>query len=113
MWNERIDDYVRAEGIAGVDYELLFVERGTVLCATRDYRLLTLRDILETHKVANAERFIQPNPLVGGWSKFVRTHILSGQCKGISPASEDMCQLEGGTKKVQQLKKGGRGWLHV
>ena len=79
MWQERIDDHVRAEGVAFQDYDHLFVERGTVVLATRDFKLLSLKDILELHKVANAERFVPPNPNVGGWGKFVRTHISSGK----------------------------------
>jgi len=38
LWRDRIDDRVRAEGIAGEDYDLLFVDRGTVIVATKDYK---------------------------------------------------------------------------
>jgi hypothetical protein len=37
MWRERIDDHERAESIAGTDFEKLFVERGTVVLATRSF----------------------------------------------------------------------------
>jgi hypothetical protein len=109
MWMERIDDHVRAEGIALETYDKLFVERGTVVLATRDFKLLTLKDILELHKVANVERVVPANPAIGGWGKFVRTHIRKGKPVSSSRAREFVVD----EKKPQQLKKGGRGWLHV
>lgn len=109
MWRERIDDHVRAEGVAFENYEKLFVERGTVVLATRDFKLLTLKDILELNRVANAERLVPPSPSVGGWGKFVRTHICSPKPVSNRRAREFVLDV----KKPQQLKKGGRGWLHV
>jgi len=108
MWRERIDDRVRAEGVACENYDKLFVERGTVVLATRDFKLSTLKEILELHKVANAERLVPPSLNIGGWGKFVRTHI-----SGRRPVSIRVREFESDEKKPQQLKKGGRGWLHV
>lgn len=109
MWRERIDDHVRAEGVAPTDYDKLFVERGTVVLATRSFKLLTLREIFEMHKVENVDRIVQPSPEVGGWGKFVRTHITKAK-----PARRKRAQsFDLGEKKPQQLKKGGRGWLHI
>jgi hypothetical protein len=109
LWNERIDDRVRAEGVACEDYDQLFVERGTVVLATRDFKLLTLKDILELHKVTDVERFLPPNPNTGGWGKFVRTHISTRK----QTVRRTVREFEMDEKKPQQLKKGGRGWLHV
>jgi len=106
LWRERIDDHVRAEGIANRDYDKLFVERGTVVLATRNFKLLTLRDILEMHGILNVERLVQPCPSVGGWGKFVRTYVRRREER------KNKCFVEQ-VKKPQQLKKGGRGWLHV
>ena len=106
LWRERIDDHVRAEGIADKDYDKLFVERGTVVLATRNFKLLTLRDVLEMHRVANIERLVQPSPSVGGWGKFVRDHVRRREQR------KNQCFVEQ-VKKPQQLKKGGRGWLHT
>lgn len=108
MWRERIDDRVRAEGVACESYDKLFVERGTVVVATRDFKVLSLKDILELHKVANAERLVPANPNVGGWGKFVRTHVSGGK-----RVSVRVREFEVDEKKPQQLRKGGRGWLHV
>jgi len=108
MWKQRIDDHVRAEGVARESYDKLFVERGTVVVATRDFKVLTLKEILELHKVANAERLVPAHPNVGGWGKFVRTNIA-----GKKPVSVRVREFESDEKKPQQLRKGGRGWLHV
>ena len=109
LWQERIDDPVLAEGVASMDFDKLFVERGTVVLATRSFKLVTLREILERHKVVEAERHVPPSKHVGGWSRFARTRLPSYESarrrRGFA-VSRDM-------GKKQQLKKGGRGWLHV
>ncbi len=108
LWRERVDDKVRAEGIAIQDYTPLFIDKGTVIHATRDFKALNFKEILEQHKVLNAERYIPPAPHVGGWTKFVKSNITNGKLKKKTLAEG---YLEEKTEK-QQLKKGGRGWLH-
>ena len=105
MWRERIDDAVRAEGIAGRDYDKLFVERGTVVLATRNFKFLTLNGILEQHKILNADRFVQVNARTGGWRRFGRANAYKRQ--------HDLPKLEPEPDGSRQLKKGGRGWLHL
>jgi len=109
LWQERVDDRVRAEGIAITDYSSLFVEQGTIIHATRDFKVLNFKDILEKHKIENAERFIQPSPQIGGWNKFVKTEITSQNRIRNSRARSYLEEK----KVVQQPKKGGRGWLHL
>lgn len=110
MWQERFDDHVRAEGIACEGYEKLFVEKGTVLVATRNFKVLTLREILELHKVENAERLVPADPHVGGWGKFIRSNISNGSSRKRSRRQEVVLETE---RRPQHLKKGGRGWLHI
>jgi len=109
LWRDRIDDKVKAEGIANIDYSLLFVERGTVIIASRDYKPLDFYEILEQHGVHNADNVVPPNPSVGGWGKFIRS-VLRKQSfiRRDRPAS-----LELNRKKEHQQKRGGRGWLHI
>ncbi len=107
LWRDRIDDKVRAEGIANRDYSLLFVERGTVVVATRDYKPLDFVEILKQHKPSDVENAAPPSPSVGGWGKFIRG-VISKQKRF---TRRRPAPLEP-KKKVQQLKKGGRGWLH-
>jgi len=109
LWRERIDDRVRAEGIANRDYSLLFVEGGTVIVATRDFKPLDLREILCMHEVQDVERVVSPHPSVGGWGKFMRT-VLKGQKRTRRRPERPAPPRK--RKKNQQLKKGGRGWLH-
>lgn len=109
LWLERLDDKVRAEGVAVNDYSQLFVEKGTIIHATRDYKALNFKEILEKHQIENAERYIPPNPTVGGWAKFVKTNIITQ--KNIKPTNRTTSYRQQ-AKSKQQPKKSGRGWLH-
>ena len=110
LWEDRIDDKVRAEGIASEDYDLLFVDQGTVIVATRDYKPPNFSEILEQHvEDKQSGRVVVSNPRVGGWGKFVRDVVKKQKRftrRGRLVPSEP-------EKKRQQLKKGGRGWLHA
>lgn len=108
LWTERLDDRVRAEGIAVNDYSSLFIDKGTIIHATRDFKVLNFKDILEQHEVANAERYIPPNPTVGGWNKFVKDNIKT---QPIKRKTNDEFLIKDQKVKPQQ-KKNGRGWLH-
>jgi len=113
LWHDRIDDKARAEGMANRNFELLFVERGTVIIATRDFKLLDLKEILRVHEVENIERFVSPHPSVGGWRKFART-VINGQRRVVRAQQLRENAMSRGVdgKRNLQLKKGGRGWLH-
>jgi hypothetical protein len=108
LWRDRIDDRVRAEGIANRDYSLLFVERGRVIVATRDFKQMDLREILRLHEVDNVERFVPPHPSVGGWGKFART-VLNKQKRAQKWRESTPSR---NCRESLQSKKGGRGWLH-
>ena len=110
LWRHRIDDKVRAEGIASKDYDLLFVDRGTVIVATKDYKPPNLGQILERHAEDKLhDRVVALNPAVGGWGKFIRD-VISKQERLTKSGRSIPLEPE---KKKQQLKKGGKGWLHV
>ena len=108
LWSERFNDKERAEGISISDYAALYVERGTIIHATRDYKALNFKEILEQHITEDADRFIQPNVDEGGWNKFVKTKIAS------KPQRKKRALAYAPKKQeTQQPKKGGRGWLHA
>jgi hypothetical protein len=109
MWRERIDDKIRAEGIANRDYSKLFVERGLVIVATKDYKPLDFKEILQRHIPSEiSERVIPPNPSEGGWRKFIRDYLSKPKCtKRGRPIPQQTKP-----RQKQQLKKGGGGWLH-
>ena len=107
LWEERVDDKIRAEGVAKNDYSMLNVDRGTIIHATRDYKALDFKDILQRHEVENVERFIPPAPHVGGWNRFIKENIYR------KPAvSKRVLAYQREITVKQQSKKGGRGWLH-
>ena len=109
LWSERYNDKLRAEGISVKDYASLRVERGTIIHATRDYKALSFKEILEQNLIENPDRFVQPDAQAGGWNKFVKTKI------SIYKLQRKELSLSFDLKKqgAQQPKKGGRGWLHV
>lgn len=108
LWRNRLDDKLRAEGIAKQDYSKLFVERGTVIMATRDYKPLDFFDIVREHLEFDADKAVPPNSTIGGWGKFVRNKIRKQKkpTRRFAPPKPT-------SKKGQQQKKGGRGWLHA
>jgi len=108
MWRNRVDDKVRAEGIADKDYSLLSVDRGTVIIATRKFKLLDFYELLQQHKLLIGDEIIPASPLVGGWGKFIRTTLTSQN----RTRRGRQVPLKPDKHIGQQLKKGGRGWLH-
>jgi hypothetical protein len=108
MWQNRHDDKIRAEGIAKENYELLSIDRGTVIIATRKFKPLDYYELLQKQKQLNLDQIIPPHPTVGGWRKFIKTTINPpGHTKHRSPVPDKPDKHRG-----QQPKKGGRGWLH-
>ena len=109
MWRNRVDDKVRAEGIADKDYSLLSVDRGTVIIATRRFKLLDFYELLQQHRLLVGNEIIPPNPSVGGWGKLVRTTLVS---QNLTKRGRRIPPEPSKRSSQLQLKKGGRGWLH-
>jgi len=110
LWRGCIDDKVRAEGMADRSFSLLAVERGTVIVATRDFKALNLKEILSSYNVQNIERVFGPHPSEGGWKKFAST-VLNKQTRAQKFRAEMWWPQRRG--KNAQIKKSGRGWLHL
>jgi hypothetical protein len=110
LWNQRIEDKLIAEDVASKTYELLFIERGVVLRASKDYKPPELEKIIEMNEKILGKEPISPDPNVGGWRKFSK-EVLSKQPRqhnSLRKAVEISKKPKSG-----QLKKGGRGWLHI
>ena len=75
LWWTKYDDEVRAEMVARNQYELLFVEKGEVIVATRDFKPLSFSEILEAQLGSDVAGRVEPDPAVGGWSKFIKEKI--------------------------------------
>ena len=110
MWRSRVDDKVRAEGIADKDYERLFVDRGLILLATRKFSPPEFREILERHLGLEEAERVNPDPIRGGIRKFIREYVVV-QKRG-NRIEETRAELEA-MKSYAQPKHGGRGWLHL
>jgi len=108
LWRERFDDRVRAEGVAVRDYPLVFMDRGFVIFASRDAKAPCFSEVVEFW--ASQGLIYAPDPNVGGWGKFVRTFLARRSER--RRIAESANSSNGNCKKRQQLKKGGRGWLH-
>ncbi len=113
LWSERFDDKLAAEGVSANDYDILQVERGLIIHATRNFKALSFRDILQQKMVENPERFIPPNVHVGGWNKFIKTEIAINRPQRKKHSTSDTSEKSPGKQAAQQSKKGGRGWLHT
>lgn len=109
MWSERFDDKPKAEGVSMDNYTNLGVERGTIIHATRDFKALNFKDILEQHKVEQPDRFIQPNPSVGGWGKFIKKEI-TGSAHHSKYTTDCNCAKK---KSDRPQNKKSSGWLHM
>ncbi len=108
LWSERFEDKKLAEGVSLNDYLILQVEKGTVIHATRDFKALNFKEILEKNMVENPDRYIRPGTNIGGWTKFIKKEITNQtlQKNGKRTISNN---AEKSDKPVsQQSKKGGQ-----
>ena len=105
LWMSKQDDEIRAEGISVKDYSLLYVDRGEIVHATRDYKPLSFREILEKHVGSEDASRVDLDPEVGGWRKFARQNFpVKGEKKvkrGGPGIKSDLSQRQ---------RKGGAGW---
>jgi hypothetical protein len=112
MSSERFNDKTLAEGVSAQEYNLLKVDKGLVIQATRDFKAPDLKEALDQNNIENSERYIAPPKEVGGWHKFAKTKIIPNTPK--SQRAQEYKQKEAQNKKsAGQPKKGGRGWLHT
>jgi hypothetical protein len=105
LWQERRDDKIRAEGIAVNDYDQLFIDQGTVIRATRDFKSISFKEVLIQHNISVIDQQTTLNPKVGGWGKFIRDNFSKPTAFGNEKKSKK--------KITQQSKHRSRGWLHA
>ena len=104
LWKTKHDDVVKAEGISTKVYTELFVDRGEIIHATRDYKPLSFSEIYEKHVGTEKAERIEVNPREGGWGKFARIKFPAKQTKRERPTFKpDLSQHQ---------RKGGSGWLN-
>ena len=110
MWMSKIDDVVQAESIADKTYEKLFIDRGLILSATRNFKPPEFREILSKYLSSEETERFYPDHIRGGVRKFIREFIVSN--KPVRSQREQWISDIYTMKKKQQSKHGGRGWLH-
>jgi hypothetical protein len=113
MWSECFDDKVMAEGVSANDYDILKVERGLIIHATREFKALNFKDIVHQRIIENPERYLQPDVHTGGWNKFIKTEITATRSHHDKKNAAYTSEKSPGKQAPQQPKKGGRGWLHT
>jgi len=106
LWKTKYDDNVRAEEVSSGKFERLFVDRGEIIYATRDYKPLSFREILDRHLGSDVAGKIDLDPAVGGWRKFARENLPRFR------PSEGRDRPGGKVDPIQHQRKGGRGWLN-
>ena len=106
LWQTRVDDKLKAEGIANDEFPKLFVEKGTVILASRDFKPLDFHEIVRTHMSPIVADQVNPNPVNGGVGRFIKEYVRRDGSKRREPPQK--------LKKPQnqQQKHGGKGWLH-
>lgn len=109
LWRNRIDDKVRAESIANRDYFLLFIDRGTVIVATKDFKPVNFKEILRLHGLNNDQLRQLPPSSEGGFGKFART-VLNKQKR--FRKLDDKSSKKTRKHSKSQPKKNQTGWLH-
>jgi hypothetical protein len=112
LWSQRFEDKVRAEGVSTSEYVALSVEQGTIIHATKDFKALNFKEILQNNLVENPERYIQPDVNTGGWKKFIKTDINTRKSLR-NDYSSTLNEKKSEKSPKQHPKKGGRGWLHI
>ena len=106
LWKTKHEDEIKAEGISVEDFEMLFVDRGEIIHATRDFKPLSFREILEKHVGSEDASRVDIDPNVGGWRKFAKQNF---------PARRRQSKRERPKVKVdlsQHQRKAGKGWLN-
>jgi len=106
LWKTKHEDEVNAEDISIKEYERLFVDRGEIIHATRDYKPLSFKEILERHLGSDVAGKVDPDPAVGGWRKFVKEHLQ--RPKPVKRRERPMIKVD----LTQHQRKGGAGWLN-
>ena len=104
LWQSKYVDGRKAEGISSKDYHRLFVRRGEVIYATRKFKPLSFRDILEKHLGADDAAKIDIDPKEGGWGRFSRTYFPANSPKREKPKVK--------VDISQHQRKGGAGLLN-
>ena len=109
LWQKRIDDKIRAEGIASDNFIELFIDRGDIIYATRDYKRPSFNEILEKHIPRNMVERVNPHHSTGGIGRFIKEKITKNKAE----RRKNPYINENNEQKKTQTRKKSLGWLHL
>ena len=109
LWDYRFQDKWAAEDVARKTYDLLYIEKGTVIQATKNYQPPNLSNILKLNEKTLRVRLTYPDPNTGGWHKFYR-QVLAEQPRWRNNIMKRKMARQNEKNALQ--RKGGRGWLN-
>ena len=104
LWISRHKDEVTAEGVSSNDYNLLFVDKGEIIHAIRDYKPLSFQEILEKHIGKENTNKVDIDPNAGGYKKFSKQHFPPKKKKVKRSRPRVRYDVS------QHMRKGGAGW---
>ena len=104
LWRTKYDDEVRGEDVSHRKFRKLFVDRGEIIHASRDFKPLSFREILEQHIGSDMAEKVSPDSSIGGWQKFIREHIPKRRVRRARPKIK--------VDQSQHQRKRGHGWLN-
>jgi hypothetical protein len=110
LWDQCFDDKRNAECVTSRDYDLLFVERGTVIKATRNCKPPSLEEIMDMTERNLGLKLISPDPRIGGWRKLSR-EAFPRKPRGAEGSKRTQESPKENARNVP-AKKSGNGWLH-
>ena len=103
LWNTKVYDKDRSEGVSTKKFHLLSIEAAQVLHDSRGSSMPCLDDIYEGLVGKEVTDRVVTYPKVGGWKKFA---------KNTFPPIKPPRKIKVSKNKNQQQRKGGRGWLN-
>jgi hypothetical protein len=105
LWDSKINDNRKGESISRKYYPNLYIEKGEVILASRDFKPVSLQNILEKRLGRETMQSVYPDPVTGGWKKFTKTYIQKRN-------SKKRTRPEVQRDIYQHQRKGGNGWLN-
>ena len=105
LWSTKYDDKNKGEGVSTNKHHRLYVDKGQVIYATRDYSQLDFNEILEKNLGKEYAEKTSPPPEIGGYRKFAKKTFPS---KKKPDREKPKIKID----LSQHQRKSGRGWLN-
>ena len=91
LWDTKFDDKVKAEDIALREFAVLFVDKGDMICDSRNAKPLDFYGIIERHEKESGTRIRPPDPKEGGLGKFIKEEIVAPSAEAKRRRTQPQC----------------------